>query len=127
LAGLDWTAAKDPGAEWMVSLATDTPFLPGDLVGRLVAAVESTGAEVACATSGGRLHPVIALWPVKARAALRRALVEDGLRRADRWLARFRVATVDYPCAPLDPLFNINRPEDLAEAEGMLAVLAARS
>jgi molybdopterin-guanine dinucleotide biosynthesis protein A len=35
LAGLDWTAANRPDAEWVVSVAGDCPFLPRDLVARL--------------------------------------------------------------------------------------------
>lgn len=120
LSGLDWVAEHHPVADGVVSVPTDTPFLPSDLVKRLGAALEDAGAEVACAASGGRVHPVIALWPVAARFSLRKSMVEEGLRRADRWLARFRVATVDYPSEPVDPFFNVNRPEDLAEAERLV-------
>ena len=120
LAGLEWAAEHHPGADGVVSVPTDTPFLPEDLVDRLRAAREDAGAEVACAASDGRVHPVIALWPVAARFSLRKAMVEEGIRRADRWLARFRVATVEYPGEPVDPFFNVNRPEDLAEAERLL-------
>ncbi len=35
LAALDWTAANRPGVEWVLSAATDCPFLPRDLVARL--------------------------------------------------------------------------------------------
>ena len=37
LAGLDWTAAHRPDCAYVVSVATDAPFLPRDLVSRLVA------------------------------------------------------------------------------------------
>ena len=58
LAGLDWATAEHPDCCWVASFATDTPFLPADLVSRLSAAV-GDGAELACAASAGRTHPVL--------------------------------------------------------------------
>jgi molybdenum cofactor guanylyltransferase len=117
LAGLDHVAAQQPHAEWVVSAPADAPFLPADLVARLVAARAAEEAEMACAASGGRVHPVIALWPVRIRGELRDALLSDGIRRVDRFTARYRVAVVEWPAAPRDPFFNINEPSDLARAE----------
>lgn len=121
LAGVDWAAEHRPQARWVVSIATDTPFLPGDLVARLLAAVEAEGADLACAASSGRSHPVFGLWPVRLAADLRRALVEEGLRKIDAWTARYRLATVSFAASPVDPFFNANTPEDLETAERLLA------
>ncbi len=120
LAGLDWAAAEAPDCAWVASVPTDAPFLPPDLVARLVAAVEAAGADMACAASGGRPHPVVGLWPVRLREALRRALAE-GVRKVDRFTAGYRLAVADYPDRPLDPFFNANSPEELAEAERLFA------
>ncbi|MBM3555904.1 MAG: molybdenum cofactor guanylyltransferase MobA [Alphaproteobacteria bacterium] len=119
LAGLDWAASRG-GFSHVASVPTDTPLLPRDLVARLARAV-GEGADIACAASGGRSHPPIALWPVHLREPLRRALVEEGMRKIDRWTARYRVAEVAWPDRPVDPFFNINEPEDLAVAESVLA------
>jgi molybdopterin-guanine dinucleotide biosynthesis protein A len=120
LAGLDWTAAHRPDCPFIVSVATDAPFLPADLVGRLTAELETTGADLACATSGGRAHPVFGLWPVRLREDLRRAVVEDGIRKVDKWTARHRLVTVAFSDRPVDPFFNANRPEDLEAAARLL-------
>jgi molybdopterin-guanine dinucleotide biosynthesis protein A len=121
LAGLDWAAAASGEVTHVTSFATDAPFLPADLVARLRAAVEREGADLACAASGGRAHPVFALWPVALRDELRRAMRDDGIRKVDAWTARYRLALVDYAAAPIDPFFNTNRPDDLAVAERLLA------
>jgi molybdopterin-guanine dinucleotide biosynthesis protein A len=121
LAGLDWAAATSGDMTHVASFATDAPFLPTDLVARLRAALEGEGADLACAASGGRAHPVFALWPVGLREELRRAMRDDGIRKVDAWTARYRLALVDYAAAPIDPFFNTNRPEDLAFAERLLA------
>jgi molybdopterin-guanine dinucleotide biosynthesis protein A len=126
LTGLEWAADRDPESDspgaWLASFATDAPFLPADLVARLLAAVVAGGADLACAASQGRDHPVFGLWPLRLRHDLRRAMVAEGLRKVDLWTARFKLVSVDFPlvetpAGPLDPFFNANRPEDLAEAE----------
>jgi len=120
LTGLDWAAENAPGATWVASFATDAPFLPDDLVARLRAAAEDAGADMACAASGGRAHPVFGLWPVALRDALRRAMVEEEMRKIDLWTARYDVVRVDFASDPVDPFFNINAPNNLAEAERLL-------
>lgn len=129
LTGLDWAAAEAPDCTWVASIACDAPFLPNDLVARLLAAVAAEGAEMACAASNGRSHPVFGLWPLAAREDLRRAMLDEEIRKVDVWTARYRLATVDFPAVPrpdggpdggLDPFFNTNRPEDLEEAERLL-------
>jgi molybdopterin-guanine dinucleotide biosynthesis protein A len=121
LAGLDWTAEHRPDCPYIVSVATDAPFLPGDLVSRLVRGMEKSGADLACAASGGQPHPVIGLWPVRLREDLRRAVVAETVRKVDVWTARHRLATVPFPSDPIDPFFNANRPEDLTTAAALLA------
>ena len=120
LTGLEWAVANAPGARWVVSVPTDAPFLPVDLVARLLAAAEDTGADMACATSGGRDHPVVGLWPVALAGDLRRAMVKEDIRKVDVWTGRYCLARADFPVDPVDPFFNANRPEDLAEAERLL-------
>lgn len=117
LTGLEWAREHAAGAEWVASFATDAPFLPRDLVARLLAAVGEDGAEIACATSAGRAHPVFAVWPVRLADALRSAIADEGLRKIDLWTARFRTARVEFATDPVDPFFNVNTPDDLAEAE----------
>ena len=117
LAGLDWLAAQNNGIEWMVSVPGDCPFLPDDLVERLHQARRAKGVPLACARSGEWRHPVIGLWPLALRESLRKALVEEGLRKIEVWTARHGIAIADWPTEPVDPFFNVNTREDAAEAE----------
>jgi molybdopterin-guanine dinucleotide biosynthesis protein A len=120
LAGMEWTLANAPDAADLVTVPTDAPFLPTDLVARLIQARDEAGAEMACAASAGQVHPVCALWPVRLAPLLRRALIEENLHRIDRWTARFSLVQVDYPTTPFDPFINVNTPDDLAAAEALL-------
>ena len=115
LAGMEWIRAYRPETVMMLSAPTDGPFLPLDLVGRLAAA--KGVARIACARSNGRTHPPIALWDVALADDLRRAMVEEEMRKIDRWTSRYQVVHVDWPVEPIDPFFIANRPEDLDRAE----------
>ena len=117
LAGLDWAAANRPGVKFVLSAAADCPFLPRDLVARLYHTLEAENAELAVAASDGQSHPVIGLWSVSLRDALRHALVVEDIRKIDRWTARYRLTTVTWAVEPLDPFFNANTMDDIAEAE----------
>ena len=122
LAALDWAAVNRPDVEFMLSAAADCPFLPRDLVSRLHQARLAEGAQLAVAASDGQSHPVIGLWSVALRDELRQALVVEDIRRIDRWTARYKLATVTWPTEPLDPFFNANTMDDIAEAERLAAL-----
>jgi molybdenum cofactor guanylyltransferase len=126
LAGLDWTAAHRPDLSHVVSVATDAPFLPTDLVSRLAAPLSEGGADLACAASGGRAHPVFGLWPVRLKEDLRAALIDEGVRKVDLWTARHKLVTVPFADRPVDPFFNANRPADFDTAAAILATIEAR-
>jgi molybdenum cofactor guanylyltransferase len=121
LAGLDWAAANAPDIEWTVSVPGDCPFVPRDLVARLHSARRDAGMPLACAKSGDWRHPVAGLWQVALRADLRRALIDEGLHKIEIWTGRHGVAIAEWADTPVDPFFNVNRPEDLAEAERIAA------
>ncbi|MBP6052856.1 MAG: molybdenum cofactor guanylyltransferase MobA [Pseudomonadales bacterium] len=121
LAGMEHAASRFPQAQWLVTMAVDTPWFPLDLVQRLVAQRRADDAEIAIAASGGRTHPVFALWPLGIAAHLRAALEVEGQRKVDAFQARYRRVLVEWRCEPHDPFFNINTPDDLARAERALA------
>ncbi|MEW5963307.1 MAG: molybdenum cofactor guanylyltransferase MobA [Pseudomonadota bacterium] len=121
LAGMRWTLAEAPRASHIVTVSTDAPFLPADLVARLAAALSAApDMRIALAASGGELHPVIGLWPVVLADDLEAALTQ-GLRKVLHWTDRHGSVAVDFPFVEtrgrrLDPFFNANTPEELAEA-----------
>ncbi len=122
LAALDWAAANRPDVSLVLSAAADCPFLPRDLIARLHQALVAENAQLAVAASDGQSHPVIGLWSVALRDELRHSLVVEDVRKIDRWTSRYRLATVTWPTAPLDPFFNANTVEDIAEADRLAAL-----
>jgi molybdopterin-guanine dinucleotide biosynthesis protein A len=125
LAGLRWSLANAPEATHVVSVSTDAPFLPADLVTNLQAALANAAGSIALAQSGGELHPVIGLWPVALADDLEEAL-QSGTRKVLAWTDRHGTVPVEFPFTQLkgrtvDPFFNANTPEELAQARDLLA------
>lgn len=118
LAGLDWAAEQ--GAEAIVTAAADTPFFPCDLVPRLLLAADGMTHPLALAATpdakrGSARHPTFGLWPVALRDDLRAAL-QGGLRKVVLWTEQHDGREALFPDEAA--FFNVNTPEDLAEAEG---------
>lgn len=119
LAGLRWAAAQ--GCTHVASAAADTPFFPDDLVPRLVRAAEEGGQPIALAATNDPVrglseHPTFGLWPVALADDLERSLA-DGLRKVIVWTSRHGAARAIFDDAGAYPFFNVNTPDDMAEAE----------
>ncbi len=108
LAGMEWAIGHAPDCTDIVTVPTDGPFIPRDLIAQLLAARAAEGAELACASS-----------PVRLAGELRAALL-GGVRRVEAWTAGFRLVQVPFEGGAVDPFLNINRVEELAEAETLL-------
>lgn len=117
LAGLDWAVKYRPEIRWVLSAPGDCPFLPRDLAARLHRARSDAHAQLAVASSDHQKHPVIGLWDVALRDELRDALVNEQLRQVGRFMARYRLAVVEWSTDPVDPFFNANTADDLIEAQ----------
>ncbi|NTG46880.1 molybdenum cofactor guanylyltransferase [Agrobacterium rhizogenes] len=127
LTAMRYTAARHPHASHLVTVPIDSPFFPIDLVAQLAEPIEGRN-DITIATSLGRDHPVFGLWPVSIADDLESWLLADEKRRVRDFLARHLVRAVDFPAietaiGPLDPFFNINRPDDLIDAEKWRAAL----
>ncbi len=116
-AGMLWAREQVPNAQWIISAPTDTPFLPRNLVARLAAAI-ATPEMIAVGQSRGRIHPVIAIWPVRLADDLGGWLDAGMQHSVHAWLARRSsvVVAFDEVGNAVDPFFNVNTPEDAAVA-----------
>ncbi|MHB2265174.1 molybdenum cofactor guanylyltransferase MobA [Aliihoeflea sp. PC F10.4] len=111
LAGMNW--AKANGCERLATIAVDTPFFPANLVERLA---DNASSGIVVAKSGGRHHPVFALWPLAALEPLETFLAGGDTRRVMTFLENYGYVSVDFEDNPFDPFFNINTPQDLTTA-----------
>jgi len=121
LAAMEWAA--DLGHEAVITVAVDTPFFPRDLANRLNA--ERTESKIALAgtrDTAGKLwlHPTFGIWPTNARDQLRTDLLA-GTRKVTQWTQAQGAEVIVFDVKPFDPFFNINTPEDLEQAEVLIA------
>jgi molybdopterin-guanine dinucleotide biosynthesis protein A len=129
LAGMRWAQKHRPGARWVVTAATDTPFFPADLVARLVGAAGHHETMIALAKSGDRVHPVFGLWPVVLADDLEKAVRDEDLRKVLVWVNRHPNVEVVFTGpviddVEIDPFFNVNTPEDMETAEAIAGDVA---
>lgn len=125
LTAMRW--ANGIGAERVLTVAGDTPFFPTDLAERL--SKSASGRVIAVASSRGRLHPAFASWPASLLPDLEDQLAK-GARRVTDFIGRHSSEVVDFPDLRMDserfdPFFNVNTPQDLAEARRIANKLAA--
>jgi len=110
--------ARAGGADKLLTIACDMPLLPADLPGRLEQAL-TPDAGAAVAISGGVLHPVCGLWRSNVLAALP-SYRGSGRSSLKGFAESIGCVAVEWPAEPHDPFLNVNRPEELAAAEGLL-------
>jgi len=108
----------------IVTAAADTPFFPSDLAARLHREAGGMAHPLVIAATpdpkrGTSRHPTFGLWPVALREDLRAALL-GGVRKVVQWTDSHDGRLAMFPVEQVDPFFNVNTPEDLAQAEAML-------
>lgn len=122
MAGLE-TGLRRCTTDYLVTAPCDSPFLPADLVGRLSAALEENGADLALAETeepddSGEMrlqpHPVFALVKRAALPHLANFLATGG-RRMDGWYGAIKVVRVRFDDA--SAFRNINTLRELQQFE----------
>lgn len=119
-AALDWAAAQGCGR--VLVMPCDMPRLPVDLAGRLAARL-TPDVAVSVAASGGRRHPVCALWRTSVRPLVD-AQVREGRLSLTALAKRAGMVVVEWPVGAFDPFVNLNTPADLTETEQRLHAAA---
>ncbi len=128
-AALEGALANAPACISLLSVSTDTPFLPKDLLQTLRDASPKPASPTlapAIAMSAGRLHPVVGLWPLALRDTLQRTL-DEGRLSAEKFAKSVQAIAVPFTLRTignltLDPFFNANTPGELAQAEDIVAL-----
>lgn len=107
-------------SDWLLLVPCDAPFLPLDLAERLSQLALSTQSSAALVSYQGQWQPTFSLWQVGLLPALRNAVKEQGQRGLKEFLLTQAPAVLGWPEQQPSPFFNINRPQDLAEAAALL-------
>ncbi len=122
LTAMDWAAGLE--AEYVATVAADTPFFPANLVSRFEVEMSDDQPIILAATldakRGEIRHPTFGLWSVELRSDLRMAL-EAGTRKVVDWTEQQRGASTIFPSEVEHPFFNVNTEQDMVVARSILA------
>jgi molybdopterin-guanine dinucleotide biosynthesis protein A len=110
--------AQSHGFDAVLTIPSDQPFLPLDLVKRLEEAGRSTGAAVAA--SMARIHYLTGLWSSALAPVLDDCIRREAMRRVQDFVHRVATAEVEWDVFPHDPFLNVNSVEDLVMAQTVL-------
>jgi molybdopterin-guanine dinucleotide biosynthesis protein A len=110
LAGLH-RGLTEAAHELVATAPCDSPFLPHDLVGRLLAALEGEGADLSVAKTGEQPHPVFCLCRKSVLPGLTEFLSGGG-RKIDAWYSRIKAVEVLFDDQP-DAFSNVNTEAEL--------------
>jgi molybdopterin-guanine dinucleotide biosynthesis protein A len=99
----------------VATVPCDSPFLPADLVSRLLAALQTMDAELAVARTFDQPHPVFALVRRSVLPHLTRFL-EGGGRKIDAWYATLKTIEVAFD-DEANAFRNINTLDELKQVD----------
>ena len=115
-AALEWLNEKAPYINWLVTVPGDTPFIPKNLVKKLLDKVKNSNHKIVLAQSNGKTHPIIGIWHSNLFESLKNSL-NSGNRKIMDWASQHSLEYVEFANSKYDPFFNINYIEDLIEAK----------
>ena len=114
LAGLH-RGLREAAHEFVATVPCDSPFLPSDLIARLLAALDQREAELAVAKTGDQPHPVFCLCRKRVLPGLGDFLAGGG-RKIDAWYSKLRIAEVAFDDQAA-AFSNVNTEEELQAFE----------
>ena len=126
LAGMEWSLKHHPHAGWILTAPADVPFLPLDLTVRLCGHLHVPEPDILVVRHGRHREPSLGVWSVKLVDDLRRAILDEGIRRVGQFAERHVAAELVWPGDPA-PFMNVNTPEELSAAAARLARARPRS
>ena len=115
-ASLDWIKYNIPQTKWLVSIPSDTPFFPKNLVSKLLIKALDKNKKIVLAKSNDKIHPVIGLWKSDLLEDLEKNL-NNGTRKIILWAQCHSFDTQNFNQKFFDPFFNINFRKDLIQAK----------
>ena len=115
-ATLEWLNKNAPYINWLVTVPGDTPFIPINLVKKLLDKVKNSNHKIVLAQSNGKTHPIIGIWHSNLFESLKNSL-NSGNRKIMDWASQHSLEYVEFANSKYDPFFNINYIEDLIEAK----------
>ena len=120
LSAMKWIKKNNYSYNWIVTFPCDTPFFNISIIDEFIKVSKLNDSLLYFAKSAEKRHNVFGLWSVKLIETLEKDIIENNHRKVEKWANKIGVKTVNIPYDNIDPFFNINTKDDLAEAEKIL-------
>tara|TARA_Y100000590_G_scaffold454806_1_gene602244 strand:+ start:1755 stop:2366 length:612 start_codon:yes stop_codon:yes gene_type:complete len=120
LSAMKWIKKNNFTYNWIATFPCDTPFFKISLIDKFIEASSLKESLLYFVKSEEKRHNIFGLWSVKLIETLEKDIVENKYRKVEKWANKIGVKTINISYQEIDPFFNINTKEDLAEAEKIL-------
>ncbi len=107
--------------EWLLLAPCDSPFLPLNLAEQLLELATAKQSVTALVSYKGQWQPTFSLWHREVLPDLRKAVMRQGQKGLKEFLHTQSPAVLPWQEQQPSPFFNINSPQDLAEAASVLS------
>ena len=115
-AALEWLTINEPHINWLITVPGDTPFIPNNLVKKLLDKAKKDGHKIVLAQSNAKTHPIIGVWHSSLYESLQNDL-NSGVRKILDWASKHPLGYAEFSNSKYDPFFNINYEEDMIQAQ----------
>ena len=114
---MKWLNKKKFNTDWLLTVPSDTPFLPNNLLEIFKSKLKNK-TNILIARSNGKIHPIIGMWNISLYNNLKNELESEN-RKIMEWVYKNNFDFVDFNNRNYDPFFNINTKEDIVEAQNI--------
>jgi len=120
LSAMKWIKKNNYSQNWIITFPCDTPFFDISIIDNFIEASKLNDSPLYFAKSEEKRHNIFGLWSLKLIEILEKDIIEQKYRKVEKWANKIGVKTINITYENIDPFFNINTKEDLAEAEKIL-------
>ena len=115
-ATLEWLVKNATHINLLITVPCDTPFIPVNLVNKLLDKAKYSNHKIVLAQSNGKTNPIIGIWHSSLYGSLSNDL-NLGTRKILDWAKKHSLGYVEFINPNYDPFFNINYEKDILEAQ----------
>ena len=120
LSAMKWIEKNNYSHQWIATFPCDTPFFNISIIDKFIEATKLNDSLLYFVKSEEKRHNIFGLWSLKLIKTLEKDIIENNHRKVEKWANKIGVKTINISYDNIDPFFNINTREDLAEAEKIL-------
>ena len=120
LSAMKWIKKKNLSYKWIITFPCDTPFFELIIIDKFIEASKLNDSLLYFAKSAKKRHNIFGLWSMELIEILEKDIIENNYRKVEQWANKIGVKTINISYDNIDPFFNINTKEDLAEAKKIL-------